>query len=341
MGEKDFRNKIYWLTFLFSILVIWVHSYNSELFLGKTPINVRVSKIEYFFGTTVAQIAVPGFFLISSYLFYRNFSWGKLLGKWESRIRSVLVPYIVWNAVYYLGYLIASRVPVLTEVVGRGSILFSLEILTDAVLKYAYNPVFWYLYQLILLILLAPAIYGILYNRWIGAVFLAFLMAGLHYKVRLLPLNLDALFYYSSGAYLALHASEISEAEWSLRRFSAGSAVLVFSVYLHFFLFKEAWVLSTVLYRLLVPVCLWLIINEKRLCSAREWMTENFFLYAAHFALVRFINKTGAMIFPPAPAVPLLIYFTMPVLTIIVCFWTGRLMKKHMHPVWRLLNGSR
>ena len=33
MDEREFRSKVYWLTFIFSILVIWVHSGNAELFL--------------------------------------------------------------------------------------------------------------------------------------------------------------------------------------------------------------------------------------------------------------------------------------------------------------------
>lgn len=27
MEEKQFRDKVYWLTFLFSLMVVWVHSF--------------------------------------------------------------------------------------------------------------------------------------------------------------------------------------------------------------------------------------------------------------------------------------------------------------------------
>ena len=33
-GEKRFHDQISWLMFLFSIFVIWVHSYNVDLFSG-------------------------------------------------------------------------------------------------------------------------------------------------------------------------------------------------------------------------------------------------------------------------------------------------------------------
>ena len=63
MAEKTFRNKIYWFTFLFSVLVIWVHSYNAVLFLGNTGAAASLVRLERFFGDKIAQIAVPGFFM--------------------------------------------------------------------------------------------------------------------------------------------------------------------------------------------------------------------------------------------------------------------------------------
>ncbi len=53
-----------------------------------------------------------GIFMISTYQFYRN-DWGKLKkGKWQQRrVKSLLVPNIVWNFLYYLSYVIASRIP--------------------------------------------------------------------------------------------------------------------------------------------------------------------------------------------------------------------------------------
>ena len=104
-GEKRFHAQISWLMFVFSIFVIWVHSYNVDLFSGgaQDSIWILADQIENFVSVGLGQIAVPGFFLLSSYLFFRNFSWDKLPGKWKSRGFSVLVPYVVWNIIYYLG----------------------------------------------------------------------------------------------------------------------------------------------------------------------------------------------------------------------------------------------
>ena len=150
-GEKRFHDQISWLMFLFSIFVIWVHSYNVDLFSGGAQDGVwsLADRIENFVSVGLGQIAVPGFFLLSSYLFFRNFSWDKLVGKWKSRVFSVLIPYVVWNLIYYLGYMAASRFLAIRSVVGRDIIPFTVSEIWRAVSQYAYAPIFWYLYQLI------------------------------------------------------------------------------------------------------------------------------------------------------------------------------------------------
>lgn len=341
MKENQFRNKVCWFTFIFSVLVIWVHSYNSELFLGRTPANILISQLEYALGNTVAQFAVPGFFMISSYLFYRNFSWETLWPKWNSRIKSILIPFILWNAIYYLGYLIASRLPVLSEIVGRGTVPYSLSGLTEAILHYTYNPVFWYLYQLILLILAAPIIYPLLKNR-LTAIFALAIIAAALFENRSLPLiNLDALFYYSAAACAALHGRKITESPWNLSKYLIGACLFCGCIVLHLLPLYTTRVFYTVIIRLLIPISLWLMVSETWLPAVHTWMKDNFFLYAVHFALVRLINKTGAALLPHIPAVPLILYIAMPCFIIPVSFAASCFLKRFLPRLWLLLNGNR
>ena len=80
-GEKRFHAQISWLMFVFSIFVIWVHSYNVDLFScgAQDSIWILADQIENFVSVGLGQIAVPCFFLLSCYLFFRNFS-GSLCG---------------------------------------------------------------------------------------------------------------------------------------------------------------------------------------------------------------------------------------------------------------------
>ena len=65
-GEKRFRAQISWLMFVFSIFVIWVHSYNVDLFSGgaQGTIWIFADRIENFVSVGLGQIAVPGVFLV-------------------------------------------------------------------------------------------------------------------------------------------------------------------------------------------------------------------------------------------------------------------------------------
>ena len=345
MEEKVFRNKIHWFTFLFSVLVIWVHSYNAVLYLGKNTLSYKLDIMERFLGGKIAQIAVPGFFLISSYLFFRNFSLKYLWQKWNSRIKSILVPYIVWNLLYYIGYVAGSRIPVLKDIIGKGIIPFSIVAAADAVLNYRYNYVFWYLYQMILLIILAPVIFLIMKRIWLGLLFLVSLFLMIDIGVSLPFLNLDACLYFSAAAFAAIWGKSIAESIWSKKRCAAGIVLLVLGILAGGIDLpgsgKGEIAAATVLLRLLVPIGLWLAVPEQRLPEAREWMKNNFFLYASHFAIVRLINKTGAFLLPPVPVIPLVIFLFMPLFVVGFTQLISQMMKKTVPTIWGLLNGGR
>lgn len=341
MEEKDFRNKITCFSFFFSILVVWAHSYNGELFLGKTVQGKNVLAAEKFFGDVIGQMAVPGFFLLSAYLFYRNFHWKKLFSKWKSRIYSVLFPYFLWNGLYYLGYLVGSRLPLISRAIGKGKIAFSFPEMLDALLHYRYLHTFWYMYQLLLLLLLAPLLYLLLKHFWSGLVFLLLVFIVIWRAWDMLPLlNEDALFYYSMGAFLALHGRQMEQEQTARRRL--GSAGMLAAALVNLYLGRKYFYPgATVLGRLGMPLGLWGLIRPERLPLARPWMQCNFFLYAVHFALIRLINKTAAMFMPPVPAVPLSLYLLMPVLAVAASYGMAVILKACTPGLWRALNGGR
>ena len=355
MQEKRFRNQISWLMFGFSILVIWVHSYNVELFAGSNwgPEWETAAKIQRFWSMGIGQIAVPGFFMVSSYLFFRNFTFAKLMEKWRRRCFSVAVPYVVWNLLYYLGYVIATRLPMVEQVVGKEPVLFNIEETLQAVFRYSYAPIFWYLFQLILLLALAPAVYVLVKNRWIGFCYLAALVAAIDLHLDTGQLNTDALFCFSFAAYVAVHWREWMERKGSNDRIFAGILVLIPAVY-SYGMMKEpgASVLWTIVYRLLVPVGLYLMTSSVELPEVKPWMRQSLFLYAVHFIVVRFINKGMALLLTKGVTMEVIpqdimcgaaiwIYFTIPVIVVTVSYLLARILSGRLPFVWKILSGGR
>lgn len=340
MKESVFHNKVVWFSFVFSLLVVWVHAYNAELFLGAAEWMEPVNRLEHWIGDGLAQVAVPGFFMISGYLFYRNFNLGRLREKWNRRIRSVLVPYILWNFLYYLGYVAGSRLPWMRDVMGKDPIPLRLDVIVDAVINYRYNYVFWYLFQLILLIMLAPVLYLVLGRLWSRICFFAVLVVVLWLDMRLPLLNADALCYYGAAAALAL--TEKERVENCRGDILIGAVLLMAAAVIDYLGLRFAMPVGFVLCRLLAVSGLWLAVPGERLPKAAPFMENNFFLYATHFGLVRFINKAAAEQ-PGAAvmAVPMVLYLLMPGIVLLVCSAAARVMRRYTPGVWALLNGGR
>ena len=350
MENKRFQNQISWLMFFFSILVIWVHSYNVELFAGTSwgPAWDRAAVIETFWSIGVGQIAVPGFFLLSSYLFFRNFALNKLTAKWKSRFFSVVIPYTVWNLLYYLGYVIATRLPMVERVVGKDPIPFTIEETLRAVLHYGYAPVFWYLYQLIILLVLAPAVYVFVKNKVVGACYLAALAAAIYLRMDTGHPNTDALFYFSFAAYAAVHMRSWLETKGTSDRVMSGVAVMIIAIFCYGTMkIPGANVMWTIMYRLLMPVSLFLMTSSVEMPETSPWMRQSLFLYAIHFIIVRFMNKGAALALDGVLSEEMMesaalgIYFLIPVVVVLVSYWMAKLLGHYMPLVWRVLSGGR
>lgn len=351
MSENQFRSKVYWVTFCFSIFVVWVHSANWELFLGQPGMEAEaqaVRGVEYFFGERLGQMAVPGFFLVSAYLFYRNFAMNRLASKWRSRFFSIGVPYVIWNLLYYAGYVLGSRIPGLGTILNRGPVPADWKTVFFAAFFYLYNPVFWYLFQLILLILLAPALYLLLQKNGTAVLFLLFLAFSIFKGWRLGPLNTDALFYYSLGAWTALHREKwgaFAERGFGREWIAPGVFLAVWALAVWQFsrpggfLYQNPF--ATVTFRLVMAAGTWAVVSFLPLGEAREFMKHNFFLYAIHFAGVRFMNKAGAMVFSGSVAAALTFFLLMPFVMTAVSRAAGSVLQKRVPGIYRILSGGR
>ncbi len=96
--RKTFSDIITFLRFPLIILVVCIHSktityYNSPDITGV---------LEIFFSEYLSLGAVPTFFFISGYLFFRNgFSLELYKRKVKSRVRSLLIPFILWGLIAF------------------------------------------------------------------------------------------------------------------------------------------------------------------------------------------------------------------------------------------------
>lgn len=197
---------------------------------------------EMFTTVGVTRIAVPWFFLTSGFFLMRAYeAESGVLAVWRTsvfkRLRSVLVPYAVWNGAY------AALVSLLVWAASRGGYEFHLNfdayglswrgIANATGLNIGVSPILhhlWYLRCLMLYVLIAPIVVWLVRCRakrlimvgWFAATGLV-LAASPHewYEFWRYSISLDGLFFFAFGMYLA---HETTCRLLSLRR---GSGVLL------------------------------------------------------------------------------------------------------------------
>ena len=352
MREKRFRDNVTWMSFLLTLLVIWTHALNAELFLGETGKNSAAGLTESLLGEHLAQIAVPGFFMMSAVLFFRNYRPEDTLRKWERRFRSLVIPYFSWNLLYYLGYLIATRAPVLREITGKEEVPVSLKELLEALLLYKYNHVFWFVFQLILLALLSPLVWYIVQRRTSFTVMFLLLCTFIFLKADPTPLNSDALLYYMTGARAVTALSQKpgrsrsgqgpGRNQSSRETMRAGLVFMTAALFLYCIALLSRNDLPLVLSRLMAAACLWtLLLCIRKLPAPRPIMYETFLIYAIHFAPLRLINKSAAALFPGNAAAALLVFLLMPLMVLGIAWTVNRIGERYCPALLHMFTGGR
>ena len=385
--DKRFRAIINYQSFALMILVIFVHAFNMEyagnlltginFFTGKTAAlmaearafgagqgAVTAACVENIFSELLGQAAVPGFFMVSALLFYRNIgvrlTFSVLREKWKRRVRSLLIPYFLWNLFYLILHGVADKTGFNTD----------FEDVFFALVNHRYNPVFWYMKELILLTVLAPFVYIAVRDKRVGALmlFLSLMAAAFWTRIPYHIVNEDALFYYLAGAYCSIHlkgflgkdgAGDGENRKKDLLKaalFFIGAAVTELFVFLitegRIGLTGAADSLSaelvtglSVLVRSFMPAGLYFLISGfvRGDRTVPEYMKINFFVYALHYMIIRGIYRVADMLFHGSLETEALLclYFFMPAVCVLSAFIVSRPLKKYTPRFWSLINGGR
>lgn len=219
-AENNLLNTFAFLRFPLMMCVVLCHS-----FIESAMANAEVecfAKCSFVLSKIIARVAVPNFLFISGYLFFRNienFTPRLYCDKLKRRLRSVVVPYLFWNAVVILLYFIGqSIVPQLfsgnnTRVCDYSFMEWVQAFWRVSGTESPINPPLWYMRNLMVIVVLSPLLYWILKNRTVGALFVATMLC---LWLSCLPLNRALVwltpkftFFFSLGAWFALHRVEI------------------------------------------------------------------------------------------------------------------------------------
>lgn len=152
-------SKITILNTILILMVVFIHSAYEE-----ADEYIIASWIQRFIGQGVCRIANCMFFLISGYLLVRSVTSIKsLFFKQHRRIRTLVIPYVLWNIIFILWYVILNEIPIISSHINNSIIAsFKDKNLIDTISIIFFKPAafqLWFLRDLIFMTIISPIIY--------------------------------------------------------------------------------------------------------------------------------------------------------------------------------------
>lgn len=208
--RAECSRKITFLNYVLSGLIVLLHSCD---IIRTTEFSAVVENGEIILICKMLErlgkVAVPTFFALSGYLFFRDCNYQNIRRKITSRMKSLVIPFCFWNIFFYCVYIALNNVP------GIGSRI-NFEIprfwVKAFIINNVVNPPMWFLSRLIVLHI--SALIGLFlfkkirsYNlSWIIALMTVDLIIGFGYQS---PLHWGGVYYL--GGYMAYFYSDVVE----------------------------------------------------------------------------------------------------------------------------------
>lgn len=158
--SKAASNKITLYSFLFAILMVLYHFNPASNYTVYAAVGAdRICEYIYQIFSKAGGYCVSFFFYLSGYLFYLNYSRETAAKKLSRRVRSLLIPLLLWNVIYFIVF--------------NYSLVMSLDIKAIALgfLLSDFCGVLWYVEVLLIYAVLHRVIYFFIREKSLGIAF--------------------------------------------------------------------------------------------------------------------------------------------------------------------------
>ena len=370
--KKQYSEALGLLRFPLAVVVVSVHIFSAVI-----PGADGIKESSTFFQETSNLIfsflrgqSVPIYFFISGYVFFLGITLDKdtYKRKLHNRSKTLLIPFIIWNLLLLLQYVIlrmpafSSFAPSISQIQPSWTVSGVLQCFwdatqcvfpdkTDGEIGYLYpiNGPLWFLRDLMIVVLTTPMLYWLLKRAGIWFVLLlgfakviAFLL-GWGYPNQLLI----AFFFFSWGAYMSVKQKDMM-AEFG--KYKKASAVMYLGLAVVNMLALHYWPeacqtlkLASVFVGLLFAYNLaaWLV--QRGWCRQNEFLASaSFFIYVSHRLVWIMLLKLVALVIHPTSGVAIVAIMTLTlVLTILLLLATFWLMRRYTPTLLKIVAGRK
>ena len=316
----ELSNIIKIASLLCTLMVIFRHSRNLIAFWGTENITNTCSFIENGV-STLTEMAVPYFFLVSGFFFFRSSYSNKAdySAMIIKKCKSLLTPYIIWNIIGFVMLWLAGSL-----VNDNLTSVNSLTAFFEGLLLSDYDGPLWYVRNLMMMMILAP-LYG-----WIFQPNKPVLYGVVGIGLFLWWWPVDCAWYSSEGFLFFFLGGVIQHfpSLWEKRLPLAPLAILtcLWIVSCFFHPFWNVWVNKMT--TLIGITCVWSWLTYMPNSSFKAWMLKMssfaFFIYVTHIFVIKTMKLLIAHLYPQQEMVALLAYLGLPFITFLLLYWIGK-----------------
>jgi surface polysaccharide O-acyltransferase-like enzyme len=332
-------------------MVVFLHSYNLDTkgLFQTLVINKNYNWIiQHFISFGITRIAVPLFFIISGFLFVYDSktTLNELWTKVRKRIKTVLIPFLIWSLLAIIFYFILQQIP-------KAQLFFTNKLIinytyTDFINTLVYRPIpyqLWFMRDLMILVVLSPIILFLI--KKIKLIFLGIILVFWFLNYDSVFLTSEALLFFIIGILISKDYKQSIEQKiiakglplmWLL--------VLILQVVFLFYDYKILAALFSKFSILIGVPSFWILYDfiNKNVAFERNlkkitWAT--FFIYAFHEPFLTFIKKITFFLLGKSNLIILVNYFSAPLITILASVFFAYLLKHALPVFYSFLTGGR
>lgn len=347
--------KIKLISFFSIVMVVVLHSYNIDI--KQNGVALALPKdfnwfLQTFFSFGITRIAVPIFFIISGFLFFKDAQneYPRFKQKILKRFKTLVIPYFFWVLFGVLFYYLMQSIP-------QSQAFFTKKLIKNYSSTDWFNVIFvdiipyqlWFLRDLIVMVFLSPIIYFLV--KRLNYFYLLILSIFWFCNQDNLFFTSEAILFFSFGAFIAIKKPALISQ--SIKKpvlfLIFWIAILIFKTILEYYVHKSSIQVSVALkISILIGIyAFWGFydilkdIKMQRINFLLPILNYSFFIYVFHEPTLTIIKKVLFKITGTSQISYLLIYAISPIITIILCYLVGATIKKIASKFYVFITGSR
>lgn len=345
MNNSYFWNKKTIVSYFLSVLVFCIHC---SSFANYDTSSASIKFGFLFFENTINRVAVPLFFIIAGALFFRDYTNEKYKEKLFRRVKTLVIPYVIWNVLNMLFDIFASMF-FSDYFIGREKTTASLQNILLGIFHYKYNGPFWFVFALIVFVIASPIIDKLLYSKFTSMISIIAFIILCHFGIGLpQPLFFDktCIIFYLFGGFVGRYYfnlfSKRPEKRYQIISFIVVILAIVYYMLLNYAMIGSNTIIDIILL-IVFSVCFWysfdLFLQDDII--VREYATHSFWVFALHINVGAVVTKLLYLLLPKDSGFCYVNFVLTTLLTLSVIEIACYAVKKISPRLYVILSGSR